>query len=142
MAAINVYEILEEFEKQKTTEEKKNVLRKYDSYALRMTLRAAMHPRIKFVMEEIPPYKQSYAPPGLGYGTLHQVFDKIYLFEEGNPKVPAGLTMERRKQILVQLMENLESREAKVFESVLMKNLKVKGLTPKLVTEVFPDLLT
>ena len=141
MAAVNVYEILDDFEKQKTTEEKKAVLRKYDSFALRMTLRAAMHPQIKFVFEEIPAYKQSYAPPGLGYGTLHQVFDKIYIFEEGNPKAPAGLTLQRRKEILVQLMENLENREAQVFEAILMKKLKIKGLTPKLVEEVFPGLL-
>ncbi len=142
MTAYNVYEILDEFEKQKTTDDKKNFLRKNDSYALRMTLRAAFHPNIKFVFDEIPAYKQSYAPIGMGYGTLHHVFDKFYLFEEGNPKAPKELSLGRRKEILVQLLEQLESREAKILEMVLTKKLKVKGLTTKMIEEVYPGLLS
>lgn len=141
MVAYNVYEILDKFEQQKTAEDRKAFLKNNDNYALRMTLRSAFHPRIKFLFDSVPEYKQSYAPIGMGYGTLHHVFEKFYLFEEGNPRAPAGLTMERRKQILVQLLEQLESREAKVLESIITKKLKVKGLTTKLIEEVWPDLL-
>lgn len=141
MVAYNVYEILEKFEQLKTPEDRKMFLKNNDNYALRMTIRSAFHPHIKFLIDEIPNYKKSDAPIGMGYGTLHHVFEKFYLFEEGNTRAPSELTIERRKELLIQLLEQLEEREAKILESIIMKNLKVKGLTTRLIEEVWPNLL-
>jgi hypothetical protein len=35
----------------------------------------------------------------------------------------------------------LEAKEAEIFMNMMLKDLKVKGLTPKIVEEAFPGLL-
>jgi hypothetical protein len=39
------------------------------------------------------------------------------------------------------MLESMEAREAKIFEQMLSKKLKVKGLTYGLVKEAFPEIL-
>ena len=58
-----------------------------------------------------------------------------------NPRVPAGLTEKRKNEILIQILESLEEKEADVFIGVLKKDLKVPYLTEALVREAFPELL-
>jgi hypothetical protein len=43
--------------------------------------------------------------------------------------------------LLIQILEALEASEADVFMNMILKDLKVKGLTYKIVQEAFPDLL-
>lgn len=140
-SARNLYEVFQKFEAAKTTEEKKQVLRENNSYALRGILRANFHPNIKFLFEKLPDYKPSDAPLGLGYTNIETEIDRIYLFEQGNPKAPAELTQARRSQLLAQILESLEAKEAEVYGNTILKKLKVKGLTKNLVTEVYPQLL-
>jgi len=47
----------------------------------------------------------------------------------------------KRKQLLLQLIESLEPREAEVVIGILSKDLGVKGLNYKFVKEAFPQLL-
>lgn len=139
-SAKNLYEVFDEFEKAPTKEEKKQVLRKNNSFALRSILRANFHPRIQFVIEKIPPYKSSDMPIGMGYSSIDMEINRMYLFEKDNPAAPKELTLARREILLIQILETLEAREAEIFASVIMKNLKVKGLTKTLVMEVFTDI--
>lgn len=137
----NVYEIFEEFEDAPSRQSRVEVLRKNSCYALREVLRGAFHPNIKFVIEQVPYYKPSDAPPGLGYTSIHQELGRAYLFEDGNPKVAPNLSHDRKVQVLIQILEALEKREAEIYMNMLLKNLKVKGLDSKIVREAFPDLL-
>lgn len=137
----NVYEILDEVANAKNDEERRAILFYNNNYALRCVLRATFHPNIKFTIKKVPYYKPSQAPAGLSDSTLHKEINRIYLFEEGNSRVSSNLTEERKEKILIQILEALEAKEAVVFTNTLLKNLKVKGLTKKLVEEVFPDLL-
>jgi hypothetical protein len=137
----NIYEILGEFEKAKTREDKINVLRKHDSWALKSFLNGAFNPYIKYVFDEIPKYSISDAPPGLGYSSIHQELGRAYLFEVNNPKVAPSLSLERKKVILAQMLEGLEAKEAAMLAAMFMKKLPTKGLTYKLVQEAFPGLL-
>jgi hypothetical protein len=137
----NVYEILAEFENAPTKEAKINVLRNNNKPALVGILRANFHPNIKFVFDTIPQYKPDDSPPGLSYGSLDMEINRFYLFEQGNPKVPAQLTQTRKNQLLQMMLESLEAKEAQIVESTLLKKLKIKGLTKALVLEAFPDLL-
>jgi len=138
----NLYEVFDEFEKAPNREAKKNVLRDNNSFALRSVLRANFHPNIKFVFESIPMFKPSDMPVGMGYSSIDKEINRIYLFEQGNPAAPKELTQERRAQLLVQILEVLEAREATIFCAMIMKDLqsKVKGLTKGLVKEVFSDI--
>ena len=136
----NVYEIFEEFEKAKTKDEKIQVLRKNTCWALRNVLQGTFDPNIKFTVERVPLYKPGDSPPGMSYTSLHQELGRVYLFQEGNPKVPANLSEKRKEEILIQILEALEEKEAQVFMNMLLKKQKVPGLNAKIVKEAFPDL--
>lgn len=137
----NVYEILNEVANAKTDEDRKAILYYNNNYGLRQILKAAFDPKIKFVIKKVPPYKPSDAPIGLSDTNLHKEVNRLYLFEEGNPGVSPNLTQQRKEQLLVQMLESLEAKEAVVLSNALLKNLKVPGLTKKIVEEVFPNLL-
>lgn len=137
----NVYEVLDEVAKATNDQERKAILFYNNSYALRCVLRAVYHPDIRFVIDKVPYYKPSDAPVGLSETTLHKEINRLYLFEDGNPRVSPNLTLERKEKILIQLLESLEAKEAIVLMNTLLKDLKVPGLTKELAEEVFPDLL-
>ncbi len=141
MSLKNIYEVFAEFEKAKTKEEKVYILRKNVTYALREVLRGSFNPNIRFFINEAPQYKPSDAPIGLGYSSIHQELGRAYLFELNNPKVPPTLTENRKKQILIQILETLEAKESEIFVNMLLKKQEVKGLTPAIVKEAFPDIL-
>lgn len=136
-----IYEIFEEFEKAKGKKEKIEVLQKNDNFALRTVLQAAFHPRVEFMVDKIPYYKPEQVPPGMGYSTIIQELDRLYLLIKGHPRCPETLTQERREQILIQMLEALEGKESVVFMNMILKNLKIKGLDEKIVTEAFPNIL-
>jgi len=138
----NIYEIFEEVEKSKTAKDRVLVLQYNQSYALKSILKGMFDPNIEFVFDKIPEYKASDAPPGLGYNSIHQEIQRAYLFEKNNPRTPPNLTMKRREEILIQILESMESKEAQVFANMIMKKkTSVKGLTYGIVKEAFPDIL-
>jgi len=89
----------------------------------------------------VPYYSPSDAPIGLGYTTISQELKRVYLFQKDNPKRDPNLSKERVEVILIQMLENLEAKEAVVFMNMLLKKQKVKGLTDKIVQEAFPGLI-
>jgi len=141
MAIKNVYEILNEFKTVKTKTERLNVLRKNDSFALRQVLLGVFHPSIKFTLDKIPDFKRVPMPAGMSYSHMTEALSRVYLFMDGNPRVPKGLTEKRKNEILLQILESLEEPEADVFLGLLKKDLKVPHLTPALINEAFPELL-
>lgn len=141
MTTKSVYEILEEVENAGSKDERLYILRKNGDWALRSTLKGAFDPNVKFVFEKMPDYTPSLDPPGLSATSLHQELTRAYLFEVGNPRVAPTLTLKRKTEILTQMLEALEAKEAEVLVGILTKKLKVKGLSYALVKEAFPDLL-
>lgn len=138
----NVYEVFDDFKQAKTKNDRIDVLKRNDSYALRSILKGALDDKIVFNVDKLPSYKHDKdVPTGLGYSNLTEEFGRIYLFVKDHPKTPPTLTEERRTQILIQILEALEQREAEVFANMLQKDLKVPYLTTNLVNEAFPDLL-
>lgn len=136
----NIYEIFDEYERAESVEDKILVLRYNANYALKNVLRGTFDPNVKFTIKEIPQYKKSDAPAGLGYSSIHQELGRVYLFEENNPKVDPNLSVARKNQILIQILESLEAREAEIFANMLLKRQNVKGLTYAMVRSAFPDL--
>ena len=136
-----IYEIFEEVAGAATFEEKRQAIIRNDSPALRMVLRAALHPKIHFVFDKPLDYNRSDSPPGLGENSVYSAINKVYLFEVGNPRVAPNLTLERKSQLLIQLLEGLEAKEADVFMNMVLKNLNVEGLDSELVMSVYPGLL-
>lgn len=137
-----ISEIFDEIKQRESKEDKIAVLRYNSSWALRNVLKRTFDPNIKFVINRVPSfYVPNDAPDGLGYTTIAQELDRAYLFELDNPKVSPNLTLERKEQLLVQILEALEKTEADVYMNMILKDQKVEGLTYEIVKEAFPDLL-
>lgn len=139
--AKNMYEIFDEFEAAKTKNEKIEVLQKNKNFALTNVLMYAFDPNIHFVFDKMPYYKAEDVPPGMSYSSIHHELDRMYLLIKDHPRASPNLTMQRREQLLIQMLEALEPREAIIFINMILKNLKIKGLDAKIVKEAFPGLL-
>ena len=137
---INVYEVFDKVSNAATDDERVEVLRKNDNYALRQILRGTYDPNIEFAITSVPYYKPSDSPAGLGYTSIAQELGRVYLFQKEHPKLDRNLTDKRREQILIQILEALETREAVVFMNMLLKDQKVNGLNAQIVKKAFPDI--
>lgn len=138
----NIHEVFEELDAAPHEDAAKAILLYNMTAGLRGVLRANFHPGIKFAIDEIPTYQESDAPIGLGQTTIHKEIFRVYLFEENSARVDPNLTLERKKQILINILEALEAKEAKIFADMLMKRIQVKHLSKELIEEVFPDMFS
>lgn len=137
----NMYEIFRDFERAPDRASKIAVLQKNKRQTLLDVLQGAFHPDIKYLIKSKPSYRKSDAPAGLGYSSIDVEMRRVYLFVDGSNSAPKELTDVRRQHLLVQILESLEALEADVFMNMILKDLKVKGLTYKIVQEAFPKLL-
>ena len=142
MSKKNIYEVFDDFKAAKSKKDRIDVLRRNDTWALRQVLIGTFYKGVEFAINDIPEWKRDLnMPAGMGYNNMTQVLDKIYLFMKNNPRTPAGLTDKRRTELLLQLLESLEPKEADVFIGILKKDQKVPYLTEALVNEAFAGLL-
>ena len=142
MSMKNIYEVFDDFKKEKTKAGRVKVLRDNDTYALRQVLIGTFHPDIEFTVDDIPKVNhQVNLPAGMAYSNMTTALDRIYLFMKGNSRVPEGLTEKRKLEILSQILEALEVCEAEVFANILKKDQKIPYLTLALINEAFPEIL-
>lgn len=78
--------------------------------------------------------------PGLTYDTISNKIKKLYLFREGHPTANA-LTPKKQNELLIQLLESLEPRDAEIIIGIFNKDQGVKGLNYKFVKQAFPNML-
>lgn len=138
----NIYEVFDEFELATNKQERMKVIEKNLSKTLVQVFELAYHPNFQWLITEMPDNYQVPTDilPGLSPQTLSTQLRKLYLFQKGNPSAET-LSKEKRTQLLLQLLESIEPREAEVVIGILSKNLGVKGLDYKFVKEAFPNLL-
>ena len=137
----NLYEVFDEFEMASTKKEKLAVIEKNLSKTLVQVFELAYHPNYQWLITEMPvEYKIPDTLPGISRCQLSTEIRKLYLFKKGDATAEK-LSDEKIKQLLLQLIESLEPREAEVVIGILSKDLGVKGLNYKFVKEAFPQLL-
>jgi len=138
---ITIGEIIAEFAKAKTRKDKKEVLEKHkDNGVLRHLLRGTFDPKVQWTITEQPDYaKDVEMPEGAEPNTLYHEMPNCSIFVKGHPAA-ARLKPKRAKELLIQILESLSDSEAVLYMQMLKKNSKVKGLTSKLVLEVFPNM--
>lgn len=138
----NIYEIFDEFEAIKSKKEKMSVIEKNLNKTLVQVLELTYHPSFEWLVTEMPDNYKTPTDmlPGLSPQTLSTQLRKLYLFRKGDPKAES-LTPQKRKELLLQLLESIEPREAEVIIGIFNKDLGVKGLDYKFVKEAFPNLL-
>jgi hypothetical protein len=140
----NLYEIFDEVRKTDSWSEKVQILRTNNYGNLLSTvLQGALHPALRstFSKDDFPEYTPDKIPAGMGYSTILTEIDRIYLFVVGSKNVSPDLTIQRRKELLIQMLEAMEEKEAEVFKAMILKDLSSFGITYKLAVEAFPGLL-
>ena len=138
---ITIGEIIGEFEKAKNRQAKKVVLEKHKTNeVLRHLLRGTFDPKVQWTITEEPDYaKDVETPEGAEPNTLYVEIPNCSIFVKGHP-ASAKLKPQRAKELLIQVLESLGASEASLYMQMLKKKSKVKGLTSKLVLEVFPNM--
>jgi hypothetical protein len=137
-----IYEIFDEFEAAKNKKERMAIIQNNLSATLVKILELTFHPNYKWKVKELPEnYKvPSDMLPGITYDNMNSQLRRLYLFLEGNTTAEQ-LTEQRRNELLIQMLESIEPREAEVILGILQKDQNVKGLDYKFVKEAFPNLL-
>lgn len=138
----NIYEVFDEFELAWNVNEKKSVIERNLSPLLVEVLRLTFHPSFQWKVKEYPEnYVEDYTKHGgLSECQLNTELRKLYLFQEGHPSAE-NLNARKQKELLLQLLESLEPREAEVVMGILKKDQGVEGLTYDFVKECFPNML-
>lgn len=134
-----LYEIFDEFEMAENEDQAINILRS-GGYPMKEVLRGTFHPGATFVFKEPVPYKYQQTPVGMGYSSIHKELTRAYLFIENHPDVSPNLTIERKKEILIQILEALEPREADIYMNMILKRTDVEGLTYEIAKKAFPEI--
>jgi len=137
-----LYEVFDEFEMSKNKKERMDVIGRNLSQLLVDVLKLTFHPNFEWKVKHLPEdYKvPTDVLPGITHDTLNRQLRKLYMFQVGNPTAEK-LTEQRRKELLVQLLESLEPREAEIILGIFQKDLGVKVLDYKFVKEAFPNML-
>jgi hypothetical protein len=132
-----ISEILDKVSKIKSKKEKVNFLREHKSDSLRMVIKSAFDPKIKWLLPEGDvPYSRNDAPEGTEHSVLAYESRKLYHFLEGGN---ASITQNKRETMFVQMLEGLHESEADVLCAAKDKVLhqKYKGLSEPVVKEAF-----
>lgn len=137
-----LYEIFDEFENAKNKKERMDVIGRNLSQTLVDVLKLTFHPDFKWKVKDVP---EDYTMandvlPGITFDSLNSQLRRLYIFQEGNPTAES-LNEKRRKELLFQILNSLEPREAEIIMGIFKKDQGVKGLDYKFVKEAFPQML-
>ena len=138
----NVCDVFEVANKFKTKQERADVLKANDSFALKSVLQLAFHPNVVAALPEgAPPYKRV---PENQYdyhrGYLHAESRKFgYLVDQPGQ----NLNRIKRENIFITILESLPGPEADMLIAAKDKKLHklYKGITADVVKLAFPDIL-
>jgi hypothetical protein len=140
MSATKLFsEILDDFTKAETKKDRIEVLQKNDHHTFRSFLILAFNKNIEFDVE-IPNYRPAPEPAGLNYTYLDMEMNKIYRFIKDHPKRSQNLTNDKKKSLLVVILESLHKDEANLMVKMFKKKLDIKFLTPALIKEAYPGI--
>tara|TARA_B110000495_G_scaffold117651_1_gene102110 strand:- start:2026 stop:2460 length:435 start_codon:yes stop_codon:yes gene_type:complete len=135
-----ISEIFANISKAKTRSEKKTILLANKSNStFRFILQGTFDPSVEWTVPTIPKFKGSDKPLELTDMNLFASVPKCSIFVKGHPK-SAPVKLKKAKEILNEILEMMHKDESTIFAGMLKKKQKCKGLTEKLVLEVFPDL--
>ena len=130
-------EILDLVHKAKTKDKKVEILRKYNSDALRMVIKSSFDPNIVWVMPKgSVPYTPNDAPAGTEHTRLATEAKKLFRFIRGGDNITPQF---KKEQMFVQLLEGLHKDEAELICYAKDKQLHkiVKGLSAPVVRQAF-----
>lgn len=136
---LEVYEILEKVENEKSRKNKIEILRQNDIMPLLDVLRGTFDETIQW---NLPPGTPPYTPnnPESVPSTLLKKHLDFKYFVKGL-RESNRLNPIRRERMFIDVLEAIHPRDAEVVVSMINKKSPVKGLTKALVKEAFPKLI-
>ena len=130
-------EILDLVHKAKTKDKKVEILRKYNSDALRMVIKSSFDPKIEWVIPDgNVPYEKNEAPDGTEHTLLAQEVKKMFHYIKGaDNQTPQW----KKENMFIQMLEGLSAGEAEVVCHAKDKRMHqvYKGLSAAVVKEAF-----
>lgn len=134
---LQIYEVLHNVNMTKSKKEKVEILKKYESWALKDTIRCAYDKTLKFVLPEgKPPYTpntENSAPSSI----IRRYKDYSFFIKGGAGK---DLPDYKREQMFIDLLESVHPEEALIL--IKMKDKQpFDGLTKEIVNAAFPGLV-
>ena len=135
-----ISELFTKINKAKTRAEKKKLIEENKSNnTFKFILQGTFDPSVEWTIDKLPKFTGSDKPIDLADLNLFSTIPKCSMFVKGHPK-SAPLKPKKSKEILNEMLEMMHKDESAIFAGMLKKKQKCKGLTAKLVLEVFPDL--
>lgn len=135
---LSIFEVFQAVSDASTKKEKLDLLRRHMNPVMKKLLDYAFLPEYEFDLSLLKDlnWKKSLMGPGLAENTLYNEHKRMYLFLKGNP-TPTP----RKRTILLQIFESLYYKETEIVIAIMNKKLNsvVKGLTPALYQELFPN---
>lgn len=140
MEPIQVFEILEKIENEKSRPKRLELVKQYSNVpAFKDVLRGIFDGGLVFNLPEgKPPYTPN-KPESVPSSLLKKHKD-FGFFVKGFSKSD-GMPSYKRETMFIQLLESIHSEDAEVVLSMVNKKSPIKGLTKKLVQEALPNLI-
>jgi len=138
----SVAEILSEASKLKNKKDKVEFLTQYKNRKdLEHIVKGAYHPAIVWLVPDgpLPEGVQFSDVPAvdLADDRLIRAFRQFQYLVQGGPEMKQS----KREDIYLNILRSVHESEAKLLMSVVSKKLPYKGMTRKLMLEIFPDWL-
>ena len=137
---LEIHEVLEQFTKLKTREEKVKHLQKHKSPALLDLIRCSLDPRIIF---QLPPGSPPYGPnkPESVPNTLLKQNKHLTFWVKGGQGDRGKVPSYKREKIFLDVLESIHPKDAEILILAKEKKPLCKGLTYNLASKAFPGLL-
>lgn len=133
---VGMAEFLERVGKQKRTQEKIDLLKANDTFALRVILQATYDPNVKFALPEgAPPYEPTKLVDQ--EHVFHKEAKHVQYFIEG---FYPNLVQSKREMMFMQFLERLAPKDAELLLNAKEKK-PIKGITINHVKEALPGLI-
>ena len=134
-----MHEILELVSKARTIEKKAEILKEYETDAMKALLIWNFDPTVVSVVPDGDvPYNRNEAPLGTDHTTLRKEWKNLYHFVKGGND---GLSNIRRETMFIQMLEGLHPDEAEIVCLVKDKKIETKyKLSIKVVEKAYPDI--
>jgi len=134
------HEVLELVSKQKTKAKKIEILKEYESDALKSILIWNFDQTvISLIPEGAVPYTKNEVPVGTDHTSLRREWKNLYHFVKGGNDKISGI---RRETMFIQMLEGLHPEEAEIICLVKDKILEDKySITYDIVQKAYPDIV-
>ena len=134
-----IHEVLELVNKQRSKAKKVEVLKEYETDALKTIFIWNFDDTVvSMIPEGQVPYKENEVPVGTDHTSLRREFKHLYNFVKGGNDSLSSL---RRETMFIQILEGLHPEEAKILCLVKDKALQSKyKINQDIVSEAYPDI--